>query len=387
MNFRKVAYELHLWLGLTSGLIVVIVALTGCILSFEKEIQLKMHPERYRIHPVQQQKLSLAVLKKKADEALPEKLRTNRVEFFADADRSYMFRALKINNEALTFWDSYEYYYRVYINPYTGTILEVQNAKIDFFEVVLNLHRRLWLGEKIGAFLTGYATVIFLVVLCSGLILWLPRKIKRNMFKGKFLVKKTDNLKRLNYDLHNVLGFYSLLPLLLICYTAIVWNFKEVDKFIEKTLNGKSYTAHERPVSIPKEGTDYDKVLTTIEEKVNRTLSGKKKALISFPKSENGTYYAEITYGSNNYQNDQFYFDQYSGAILKSESYKHTTIGSGTALRKKNYDLHTGTILGTLGQFLYLGAVLIGASLPITGFLIYLNKNKKRGKKKKLAKK
>ncbi|EJL75876.1 PepSY-associated TM helix domain-containing protein [Chryseobacterium populi] len=378
MEFRKLTFQLHLWLGLTSGLIVVIMAATGCILSFEEELKLKFHPERYFADSVKKEKLSLPDLKAKAEKALPDNLKVSRVEISSDPGRNYVFRTLKIDDEALTFWGSYIYYYRVYINPYTGKIAEVENAKQDFFEIVQNLHRRLLLGEKIGKNITGYTTLFFLIIIFSGLVIWYPRKMSKNMLKGMFMIKITSNLKRLNYDLHNVLGFYAAVPLLLICYSAVIWNFKDIDRFVQDTLNGK----HQKEGKVKSDLSaadisDRKKALTIVGNTVKKSLPSKESALITFPKKEEGTYYAEIKYAHKQYQNDQYNFDQYSGKILKFQSYKDQNIGNGTALRERNYDLHTGGIFGLTGRILYLLAGIIALSLPVTGFIMWLNKKKK----------
>jgi len=384
LTFRKIVHQIHLWLGLTSGLIVVIMAATGCILAFEKELKHALHPEKYYVKAIKKEKLKFSELKTKAEQALPDSLKVSRVEISSDPSRSYAFRTLKMDKEALTYWGSYIYYYRVYVDPYTGKVLEVENAKTDFFEIVMDLHRRLLLGEKIGKAITGYATIIFAVMLFSGLVIWIPKKINKNTLKGMFFIKTSAKWKRINYDAHNVLGFYSVIPLLLISYAALIWNFEGMDQWVKKALNGKAKTEQKAKSTVPSTETpDSKNILDRVGNRVEQSLAGKKSALISFPKTEEGTYYAEVTYGNRQYQNEQFNFDQYSGKILKYQSYKNKNIGYGTALRERNYDLHTGSILGMTGRVLYLFAGIIAASLPITGFIIYLNKKKKKPKKKK----
>lgn len=382
---RKTAYQLHLWLGLTSGLIVVIMAVTGCILAFEKELKHAIHPEKYFVKTVKKEKLPFSVLKLKAEQALPDSLKVSRVEISSDSSRSYAFRSLKMNDEALTYWGTYIYYYRVYVDPYTGKVLEVENAKNDFFEIVMDLHRRLLLGEKIGKTITGYSTLILMIMLFSGLVIWFPRKMNKNALKGMFFIKTSAKWKRINYDMHNVLGFYAVIPLLLIAYAALVWNFEGFDKWVKKTLNGKAKTEQKTKSAIPtEESSKPGNILDIVGNRVEKSLADKKSALITFPKTEEGTYYAEVTYGNKQYQNEQFNFDQYSGEILKHQFYNDKKIGNGTALRARNYDLHMGSIFGLTGRILYLFAAMIAASLPITGFIIYLNRKKKKPKKKKV---
>lgn len=56
LKLRKIAYQLHLWLGLTSGLIVVIMAATGCILAFEDELKHIVYPNRYFVENIGRKK-------------------------------------------------------------------------------------------------------------------------------------------------------------------------------------------------------------------------------------------------------------------------------------------------------------------------------------------
>jgi uncharacterized iron-regulated membrane protein len=386
LKFRKIAYQLHLWLGLTSGLIVVIIAATGCILAFEEELKHIVHPNRYFVENIGRKKLPLSELTGKAEKALPEGLKIKRVVIPSDPSRTYVFRTLKMDNEALTYWGTYLYYYRVYMDPYTGKVHDVEDAKQDFFEIVLDLHRRLLLGEKIGKTITGYSTLVFAVILFSGLVIWYPRKMSKNMLKGMFFIKTSANWKRINYDVHNVLGFYAVIPLLLISYSALIWSFGDVDQWVKKTLNGSTPTEQKAKSTIPSEEfSDRKSILDRIGKEMEQGLPDKKSALINFPRSEEGTYYAELSYDGRQYRNEQYSFDQYSGEILKHQSYKNKNIGYGTALRERNYDLHTGSILGMTSRIIYFLAVIIAASLPITGFIIYLNRKKKKPKKKKVV--
>ncbi|AZA76585.1 peptidase [Chryseobacterium sp. G0186] len=385
LKFRKIAYQLHLWLGLTSGLIVVIMAATGCILVFEEELKHIVHPNRYFVENVGREKLSLSDLTEKAQKALPEGLKVKRVQMSSDPTRTYVFRTLKMDNDALTYWGTYLYYYRVYIDPYTGKVQEVEDAKHDFFEIVLDLHRRLLLGEKIGKTITGYSTLIFAIILLSGLVIWYPRKMSKSMLKGMFFIKTSANWKRINYDVHNVLGFYAVIPLLFISYSALIWNFESIDKWVKNTLNGNTLAEKKAKSTIPTEESKTSvNILDMIDHKIKDGLPNKESAMVNFPRTEEGTYYMELTFGNKQYQNEHYNFDQYSGEILKYQSYKDKNIGYGTALKERNYDLHTGSLFGITGRIIYLLAGIIAASLPITGFIIYFNKKKKKPKKKKV---
>src|SRR5690606_4197769 len=47
MTFKKITGKVHLWLGLLSGLLVVFLGITGCILAFQQEIESVTNKYRY----------------------------------------------------------------------------------------------------------------------------------------------------------------------------------------------------------------------------------------------------------------------------------------------------------------------------------------------------
>ncbi len=72
MSLKKKIGKIHLWLGLASGLVVFIVAITGCIYVFQKEISEALYPERYFVDsvPANNHTISLSAMKQKAEQAI-----------------------------------------------------------------------------------------------------------------------------------------------------------------------------------------------------------------------------------------------------------------------------------------------------------------------------
>jgi uncharacterized iron-regulated membrane protein len=152
---------MHLWLGLTSGLVVFIVAITGCIYAFQAEIQDVTQP--YRFVDVQHAPvLPPSRLRAIAEEQLPGK-----------HIHAVMYH--KSNRAAQVFFYAYEpeaYYYSVYLNPYTGDVQKVVDMEHNFFGFVLDGHFYLWLPDAIGQPVVATATLVFVVMTITGLILW-----------------------------------------------------------------------------------------------------------------------------------------------------------------------------------------------------------------------
>lgn len=83
------------------------------------------------------------------------------------------------------------------------------------------------------------------------------------------------------------------------------------------------------------------------------------------------------------YNNRSFTFDQHTGKEIKGNPVFATSYeeaGFGAKLRRMNYDIHVGSILGLPGKIIAFFAALIGASLPVTGFLVWWGKRKKKSK-------
>jgi uncharacterized iron-regulated membrane protein len=211
-SVRRYIGKIHLWLGFTSGILVFIVAVTGCIYAFQAEIQDLTQSFRF-VDRQSRDFLPPSVLKAVAEERIPDK--HIHAVLYNGPDRA-----------AQVIFYSYEpeYYYLVYVNPYTAEVLRVKDMAFDFFAIILDGHFYLWLPREIGQPVVASATLVFIVMLISGIVLWWPRKKKDA--KQRFSVRWNSRWKRRNYDLHNVLGFYVSSILLMLALTGLVWGFQ-----------------------------------------------------------------------------------------------------------------------------------------------------------------
>ena len=120
MTIKKFIAQVHLWLGLASGLVVLIISITGCLYVFIEEVRPVVYADRMYVPvPPNQQRLSLATLKEKAQAAIGETYALQNVEVPNQANGTYSFRTRKINKESVWYGNYYQHNYRVYANPYT----------------------------------------------------------------------------------------------------------------------------------------------------------------------------------------------------------------------------------------------------------------------------
>lgn len=368
MKFKKIIGQLHLWLGLASGLVVFILGITGAIYAFMDEIKDVVYKERLYIEaPAGQQRLPLSVLVPIATKALGKDRKISRAELSQDPKRTYMFRALKVDKQKFGYWNYYTYYNKVYLNPYTGKVVFVENSKKEFFTVVLALHMNLLLGDAVGHMVVRWSVICFVLLLLSGLILWWPKKWKRKQLKNNFSIKWKAKFKRLNYDLHNVFGFYALLLLLVISLTGLAWSFELTSDKKAKVLSDTTQKAGTAP---------HDVILKQALTSSPQTAY----FLYNFPVAKSGTINVSAYQSDANlYDKVQYRFDRYNGKLLQTSAV-FPKLSAKEKLMALNYDLHTGSALGFPGKCLAFLAGLIAASLPITGLMIWLNRKKKVAK-------
>ncbi|RZJ51964.1 MAG: PepSY domain-containing protein, partial [Flavobacterium sp.] len=423
--FKRIMAWLHLWLGLASGIIVVIVSLTGCIYVFENEI--KDFTEDWRfVKPQEKAFLLPSQLVTIADKAMKgkhatsvtfgekddaaivgyftkgkegkDKNREGKKEFNKDKKQSEVAKNSNEKREGKSREKGKGkeekskkrrggIFTSVYMNPYTGEVLNIKSVSRsdspDFFRFILNGHRALWLPYDIGRPIVGVAVLIFVFLLISGIVLWWPTKWIKSIRDKSFKIKLSATFKRLNYDLHNVLGFYSMIFLLFISMTGLVWSFGWWSKSLYWVTSGGQQLTDNR--ESPKSDTTNVAVfkVTTVDRLLKNISKENPQAagiMVTIPEKPSDAIGAFVYKKKNTFYNmDRYSFDQQTlkEITIKSPfSGKYVEANIPDKIRRMNYDIHVGSVLGLTGKFIAFFASLISASLPITGFIIWWGKQK-----------
>jgi len=155
MTFKKIIHQLHLCLGLSSGLVVFIVSITGCLYAFKTEMETFTKPYLFT-ETRTETTLAPSVFKEKALKIFPKK-HLHAINY-AGKGRSV---------EAIFYGYEPSYYNIIYFNPYTAEMLKVKNMDEDFFRIVLMGHYYLWLPPNIGKPIVSSATLVFVFLLIS----------------------------------------------------------------------------------------------------------------------------------------------------------------------------------------------------------------------------
>jgi uncharacterized iron-regulated membrane protein len=360
MNLKKAIRKLHLWLGLGAGVIILIVAITGCLYSFEEEIT---NYTQQDFNVVKLENVSHVPLNKIVD-AYKKKYGEDNLLFIKQKEIA--------PNATIVLGNKKQ---QVAYNPYNGKEVTILKSSSSFFAIVLDIHRTLLLGD-IGKEIIGITAFVFLFMLISGLILWLPTSSKK--LKSFFTINNKSS-KRLNFDLHRVGGFYASFILIFIVCTGLFFAYDFVKKAAFAVTASEAYTKW-GPDSESKEnrkiniGQVYNWTQTEFPNCIEST--------IYYPKEKEGSIRIKLKYAYQYVPKyNTIFVDQFSGKILQVDLNKNATLAEH--VKNSILGIHTGSIFGIFGKIIVFLAVLIAASLPITGFLIW-NKKQKRENKKSL---
>ncbi|MGV3657408.1 MAG: PepSY-associated TM helix domain-containing protein [Chitinophagaceae bacterium] len=371
--FRRI----HLYLSLAAGLVILIACLTGAILVFEKEAQMALNHDRYFVE-AGTQKLSLQQLEKAVKETYPG-AKVNGIKIYTDAERSTEVSVtLKKKEEAKAAAPGERApSYTVFINPYNAQVLDLYTYRETFFYQVFALHRWLLGGQNsIGKTIVGVATLIFLFILITGIILWFPAT-KRIMMQ-RLKIKWTAGWKRLNHDFHIVLGFYSAIFLFIFAFTGLAWSFEWFNKGIY-TVTNSPMKAPEPPQSayLPDaKKIGFDAALSAAKSQYPDVQFYN----ISAPKDSTGIYSIAALSNSPVHENatDAVYVDQFSGNVLGTLPFDQRSLGA--QVRSSFKPVHTGSIWGTPSKIIAFITCLLGVTFPITGTIMWINRIRKKKK-------
>jgi uncharacterized iron-regulated membrane protein len=214
MTLRKVLFWFHLTVGLTSGLVVIIMSVTGALLAYEKQITDWADTRGYRVAPPSQGASRLPI------DALAMSASSGQAEVTGVTLRANSNQPIAIALGQRT----------VFVNPYTGEVFGEGSAAVrQFFRAVTDWHRSLALkGENrdLGKAITGAANLAFLFVIPTGFYLWWPRQWTWRRIRAVTVFGARLSGQARDFNWHNVIGFWFAVPLFLIVMGSAVISYR-----------------------------------------------------------------------------------------------------------------------------------------------------------------
>ncbi|MCI0388377.1 MAG: PepSY domain-containing protein [Acidobacteria bacterium] len=383
--FRRVLFWCHLTIGVTAGLIILIMSVTGVLLTYEKQITHWADTRNYQVEPPSPgaSRLSVETLLARAGEAQPGATITTITLRSGASEPAAVALAVPASagpGSART----------VFINPYTGVALgEGAKSVRDFFHVVTDWRR--WLGahgasRNTARAITGACNLGFLFIVASGVYLWWPRKRNWTQFKNILWFKRGLPGKARDFNWHNVIGFWSFTPLFIVVLSAVVISYQWAGNLVYRVVGESPPARAQQPRQPPgnvgpqRGGTErrdatppFDN-LDGLWARAAQQVAGWRSISLRMPTSSDAplTFTIDQGNGGQPQKRSQLTLDRKTGEVVRWEPF--SSYATGRKLRSFLRFAHTGEVAGLAGQTIAGLASLGGVFLVWTGISLALRR-------------
>lgn len=363
---RKTFFWLHLSAGLSAGLIILLLGITGVLLAYERQVLASF--DGYKMtETAGQTSLPLEELASKVIASQPGPALTV-ITREAGSEQPFVF----------TFGREKQ----LFVNPYTGEVLGEGSPRLrGFFTFVTGLHR--WLAlqgdlRESGKAITGAASLFFLFLILSGLWLWWPKRWTWQHLKRIALFQSRLHGPARDWNWHNVLGFWLCLPLLIITLSGAIMSYDWASHLLHRLAGTPAPPAkasgNAAKTTPPLSLAGLNQAWSLAEAKVagwqsiNVRLPANPADVVTFTISESHRGRADLK--------SQFMIHLQSGEAQAYETF--SSYPRGKQWRFWVRWIHTGEAFGVWGQTLALVAALGAVFLVWTGLALAWRRFKRR---------
>lgn len=367
--FRRILFWCHLTVGISTGIVVLIMSVTGVALTYQKQMTERADRAYWPVsaHPDDREaneELSVAAIVTRAQEVFPAE-RPTSIRFYSDPDAPAV---VAMGREP------------VYVDRYTGeTGTGTAQPIRTFFRVMTDWHR--WLADDsrtLGRAITGASNLAFLFIVFSGMYLWIPRRWSLHSLRSITWFRSGLDSKARDFNWHNVFGFWTAIPLVLVVASGVVISYPWASNLVY-TLSGTEAPARggrgrgeatERVEEARLSLGGLDRLLDHAEAKVprwrtiNLTLPAEGASDVSFAIDE--------SFGGQPQSRSTLVLDRHSGRVLRFDTFADQN--AGQRARSWLRFVHTGEYYGVVGQTIAGIASLAGVFLVYTGFSLSLRR-------------
>lgn len=351
IRLRKLVFTLHRYVGLAVGLILVVIGLTGSLLVFEPELDRALiHAQFGNIVP-QSQQVSIPSVVDKIKSAKPD-WAVRGIDTPITPDD-----AMRVTIESPNKPDL-----EVLVNPYTGQIIGERIRDRTLIGFLLMFHYTLAAGDA-GIAIAGIAALLLFILSLTGICLWSGW---RKLISG-FKIKWNGHIKRVNFDIHKVIGIVAAIFLALTGITGFGWNFyPQVDPLIyAATFTPQPIQATSKFIPNPPTVT-----LTQVLQRADAALPGAKTTYVNLPATSDGVFQINKQFPE---ERDLFrsrvYIDRYTGEVVQVRDSRHLRLGDQVV--DAFTPLHFGTFGGLPTRIIYVFVGLAPTILLATGFMMW----------------
>jgi uncharacterized iron-regulated membrane protein len=223
MRIRPVFFWLHLICGVMAGAVILLMSVTGVLLTYERQL-VAWSDTVYRSTPVGPRP-PIATLLPRVQSGTPDHAPVTSLVVSSNADAPVIVTAGA----------------RTYIvDAYSGRILGESAPRLRrFMTGVRGWHR--WFGvdgprRAVARGITGWANLLFLFIVGSGIYLWLPRRWTWTTLRPVLWFKRTATGKARDFNWHNVAGIWSAVPLFIVVLCAVPMSFPWANTLVYRAM-------------------------------------------------------------------------------------------------------------------------------------------------------
>lgn len=435
---KKLWFKIHWILGVVAGVFLLLIGVSGAILSFQKEITRFINQDSFYITvPENKARLSTTELLNNFQTKFPE-AKISGITFSSDVESTSIISVESKDKNARGGK-------RYYVNPYDGEILPDVKGN-EFFTFIRMFHR--WFAlegdlRAIGKQVVAISTICLIILSITGLIIYWPR-VKRSFFKS-FTFSFKHNGRAFLSTMHSVVGMWVLIFYLLASLTGLYWsydwyramlyNIAGVEQPVRKMPQPNQQQAqmnqqnmqkmqgeksqNNRPEKATNEN-DEDEAQTQKGQRPDRVNNEQKiqgdrgqnsdnqvreipkpnfenheKAVLLFNNFVQRAYSnASVTFPQKgtvykfNYldvnathfrETNSLEVDINTEKMIKHDRFEN--LGLNEQLLKSILPLHSGEYFGIIGQTLMFISCLLMILFTVTGYMLYINRHKKKNSK------
>lgn len=375
--FKRALFQVHWFLGITAGIVLAIMGVTGASMSFEDEITEALSPRLYAPGVPVAPDLTPDQLIAKVQADHPGYY-ISRLDWQIARERSHGVRMSPTEGRGRL---------EGQVDRATGAWLG-EPAGAGFFHLMDELHRWLALpggGNGIGRQITAFSAISLIFFALSGLYLRWPRQALN--WRAWFVLDLRKTGRNLWRALHVVIGTWVLLFYLLSALTGLWWSYDWYRQGVVYALTGKA-PGEEGPRGDRKKDGIAPRPAINPSWQAFRRATGDRYIWVRLTQPAPSQPVKTISFDAREAdarhlrQTDRFSYDPKTAKLKKSDVYDRRPLG--VIITQSVLELHRGAFFGLPGRIALLLTSLTMPLFTVTGFLLYLSRRRRKKEAKAL---
>ncbi|MES2353692.1 MAG: PepSY-associated TM helix domain-containing protein [Pseudomonadota bacterium] len=379
---KKILFQTHWLLGITVGIVLAIIGLTGAILSFQDELVAWLNSDIVQVVPKSAEPLTPAELIAQLKTQAPAKRVTTltlsshpgevaRVVLVTESEGLSARSAVAKRGETN------------YVDPYDGKLLGQPRGE-EFFRTTREIHRRLIAGD-VGKQIVGASTIGLIILSLAGLYLRWPRLMRG--WHAWINIRWKHTGRGFLRDLHVVTGIWVLLPYLLLAVTGLYWSYDwyrdalfsvtGTPKPVQQNSAREETTRRGMPRSNTPDIIQTPNVATAWTT-FQQTVTSYRSVTLRLP--ERPQQPVQISYldadSPHDRASNRISIHSLNGTVLLHERYADKSVGA--KFMASIFALHSGRFFGMPGVIFMMIASALMPLFAVTGWMLYLDRRAKK---------